>query len=104
VHFVSLLRGPSNEDDYAYMGCIVDACAFYTSEKSRVTDKALSMKAWRWLFDAMTHDKPMHPELEIWHEGRCGRCGRRLTVPESVAQGFGFDCLALMGGNCAING
>jgi hypothetical protein len=35
----------------------------------------------------------MPDALEIWHEGRCGRCARRLTVPESIAQGFGPECI-----------
>jgi len=93
IHFVSLLRGPSNEDDFAYMGCIIAHTTFSFTQKSRVTAKALSAKAWLWLFDCMIHDKPMSPSLEIWHEGRCGVCGRRLTVPESVSTGYGPECL-----------
>jgi hypothetical protein len=30
--------------------------------------------------------------LQVWHEGRCGRCGRALTVPESITTGLGPDC------------
>jgi hypothetical protein len=33
--------------------------------------------------------------LEVWHEGRCGRCGRALTVPESVERGIGPECWEL---------
>ena len=36
------------------------------------------------------------PQFEIWHEGRCGRCGRVLTVPESIMNGIGPEC-AFMG-------
>lgn len=32
------------------------------------------------------------PSLEIWHEGRCCKCGRVLTVPESIAMGVGPEC------------
>lgn len=32
------------------------------------------------------------PFLEIWHEGRCCRCGRTLTVPQSIAKGIGPEC------------
>lgn len=35
------------------------------------------------------------PSLEVWHEGRCGRCGRALTVPESIASGIGPVCEGL---------
>ena len=29
---------------------------------------------------------------EARHEGRCARCGRALTVPESIDSGFGPEC------------
>src|ERR1700675_3055956 len=29
--------------------------------------------------------------------GKCGRCGKPLTVPESIASGFGPDCREMMG-------
>lgn len=30
---------------------------------------------------------------EIWHEGICGKCGRKLTVPYSIEVGIGPECL-----------
>ena len=32
------------------------------------------------------------PRVEVWHEGRCGKCGRVLTVPESLSDGLGPEC------------
>ena len=32
--------------------------------------------------------------LEVWHEGVCGRCGRTLTNPDSIASGIGPVCAA----------
>lgn len=34
------------------------------------------------------------PNLEIWHEGMCCRCGRRLTVPMSIELGIGPECIS----------
>ncbi len=34
---------------------------------------------------------------KLVHEGRCGRCGRTLTVPESVTEGIGPECRKIMG-------
>lgn len=31
-------------------------------------------------------------QLEIWHEGICGKCGRLLTDPVSIARGLGPEC------------
>jgi hypothetical protein len=30
--------------------------------------------------------------LKVHHEGRCCRCGRKLTVPESIETGLGPEC------------
>jgi hypothetical protein len=35
--------------------------------------------------------------FDLHHEGRCGRCGRELTVPESIALGIGPECAKEMG-------
>jgi hypothetical protein len=34
----------------------------------------------------------MANSIEIWHEGTCCRCGKRLTVPASIELGMGADC------------
>lgn len=30
--------------------------------------------------------------LELYHAGKCGRCGRKLTTPESILTGLGPEC------------
>lgn len=37
-----------------------------------------------------------HSNIEIWHHGRCGRCARPLTVPESIQLGLGPECAKLL--------
>jgi hypothetical protein len=39
----------------------------------------------------------MNPSLEVWHNGHCARCGRTLTVPTSIATGFGPTCAQHLG-------
>lgn len=34
--------------------------------------------------------------VEVWHEGSCGRCGRKLTVPSSIETGLGPECAELV--------
>lgn len=36
-------------------------------------------------------------EFVLAGEGKCGRCARRLTTPESVQLGFGPECAKLLG-------
>lgn len=35
-------------------------------------------------------------KLEIYHEGVCCKCGRTLTVPESIDNGIGPECMSRM--------
>lgn len=87
--FVSVLTGPENTNDYTYIG-VVDHDGFRLTAKSRFTADAQSVKAFDWFF---RHINNLPANVEVYHEGRCGRCGRTLTVPESVASGFGPECI-----------
>jgi hypothetical protein len=95
VHFVNLLSGPDNENDFRYLGLIRDG-RFMLTKNSRVSIDAPSWKAFNyfWNFD---HGDAIPAQLVIRHEGRCGRCGRTLTVPESIDSGLGQYCRELMG-------
>jgi Family of unknown function (DUF6011) len=92
-HFVSVLTGP---DDYAYLGCIYSRRAYVHGRKSRIAQDAPSAVAFMWVWKRLFAGS-MHPELGVWHEGRCGKCGRRLTTPESISIGLGPTCLEKQG-------
>ena len=97
VHFVNLLSGPDNENDYVYLGIIREG-RFCLTQKSRGGADAPSFKAFNffWNFD---HGTQFHPQLIVHHENRCGRCGRTLTVPSSITSGLGPECAEIMGLN-----
>ncbi len=88
VRFVSVLTGP---DMYDYLGCVYPNKTYYHGRKSRIAADAPSAIAFAWLWRTLSAGK-MHPELAVYHEGRCGKCGRRLTTPESIATGLGPTC------------
>lgn len=86
VYFVDLLRGPNNTSDYSFCGVVRDN-KFYRGKSSRITQSAGGMIAIRWFVEHMESDL-----VEVYHIGRCGRCGKALTVPESIKSGFGPTC------------
>jgi len=94
VFFVSLLSGSSNEEDFSYLGIIPkdDPLSFRLTAKSRAGEQAQSVVAFRWFWKQITAGR-LPGSMSVWHEGRCGRCGRTLTVPESIASGFGPECI-----------
>lgn len=92
-YFVSLLTGPDNTSDYSYIGCVFPSHphVLVLTKASAAGPDAPSVKAFRWLLKCIEADR--FSSIEFWHEGRCGRCGRRLTDPESIASGFGPECI-----------
>ena len=97
--FVSLLRGPDNSEDYAYMGVLRRPGSFHLTSMSKVTRGADSVKSLLWFLDKLVRERAVlgaKDGVEFWHDGRCGRCGRDLTVPESVARGLGPECAERM--------
>lgn len=93
TYFVCWLRGPDNSADYGYVGVLRRDLGLRLTGASRVGRSAPCVLGLVWFLDAMKHGRAvLGNRVEFWHEGRCGRCGRRLTVPESVAAGIGPEC------------
>lgn len=90
--FVSVLRGTDNESDYSYVG-IIRGSEFRLTAKSRVTEEAPAYRVFRWLYQHILAQKDLPGCVHVYHEGKCGRCGRTLTVPESIETGFGPECI-----------
>jgi hypothetical protein len=95
--FVSLMNGPDNTNSFAYIGYLKPSPAgtvfFHGGAKARAGLDAPGVKAWRWAWQHLVQNK-LPEQLEVWHEGRCGRCARKLTHPASIASGFGPECAA----------
>jgi hypothetical protein len=92
IWFVQLLTGQDNNSSYKYIGQLTEARGFWHGRKSAITEDAKSVKAFDWCWQAIRQGR-LPVGVECWHEDRCGRCGRRLTVPASIGSGFGPECL-----------
>jgi hypothetical protein len=97
--FVSVLTGADNESDYTFLGTIFQDGTFRHSPRSAIGASAPSATAFAWLWDRTRSNAfdLMPAQVDVHHEGRCGRCGRTLTVPESIESGFGPECINLVG-------
>jgi len=96
LYFVALLRGADNESDYSYLGRIAKGVLYIGRKTPRAGDigrDAPSALAFDYAWQHITKRSQIPPMLEVWHEGRCGRCNRKLTVPASIASGFGPECI-----------
>lgn len=96
VHFVSAMNGPSNIK-YAYLGTIFEGTKFVRTAKSHFNPESIVNRGFKWVFETLTSGKSLPENIKFFHEGRCGKCGKRLTVPESIETGFGPECCKMMG-------
>lgn len=104
VTFIKVLVGPDNTSNYKYIGVTwkdSPGVFRFSHSKSKIDSMAPSVKAVSWFLTHLNHiadvdGVTMFKQMDVWHEGRCGRCGRKLTVPESISTGFGPDCAEMM--------
>jgi hypothetical protein len=115
-YFAYVLAGPDNTSDYRYLGMIKEpknARTVYHLHATQATRKAgyseasPVFKVCDWAIKVIVHGgyslevkdgavvavKPGVPDgYMIAHAGRCGKCGRLLTNPESLVRGIGPEC------------
>lgn len=92
--FVGLLTGPDNEASYSYVGALNGT--FKLTKASKFTPDSIPVRAFNFFWNHVDQGK-MPPQMEVRHSGHCGRCGRTLTVPESIDRGIGPECASKMG-------
>lgn len=94
--FVSLMTGPNNTSDFTYLGMLQNGALKLTA-KSKGNDQTPSVRGFRYVWSNIAAGT-IPSDAHIHHEGHCGRCGRTLTVPESIESGFGPECIQMVGG------
>lgn len=89
---VDLMTGSDNVSDFTFLGTLRGENVI-VSPKTRVAgEKAvLAEKVLNWTIAHAQKDDLR--TVRVLHEGKCGRCGRKLTVPESIDTGLGPECV-----------
>ena len=94
--FVSMLTGPDNSSDFAYLGMLdKNQGDIRLTAKSKLTDDSMVVKILKRTLARLwagQEEEIAKAGFDVHHEGRCARCGRKLTVPESIKSGFGPEC------------
>lgn len=103
IYFVSLLVGPDNMMDYQYMGILDPATGHVRLTKgSLVTADSFVYRMVNWFLKSLWDTENPGREIldkgaAIDHSGRCARCARELTTPESLDTGYGPECAKKVG-------
>jgi len=83
---VKVLTGPDNNQDYKYIGSIYE-------KKFRPRIQSMSALWFERLIKVLYSDESLAQNMKMYHMGKCGRCGRNLTVPASIEAGYGPECI-----------
>lgn len=101
MFFVATLTGPNNEVDYQYLGFfdvdLLDGNPIVRRGQTLIAGRKgnaedIRFKGFDWLLTHTVENGVVPEQAVVYHEGRCGRCGRMLTTPESIASGIGPEC------------
>ena len=87
LYFVSVLTG---SETYSYIGTCAEG-VFRHGKKSTISKEAQSVKVFEYVINKLKINN-LPDFVEVWHEGKCGKCGRTLTVPSSITTGIGPEC------------
>lgn len=95
-YFIDLLIGPQNEADYKYLAMLITATGSIFAGRNYPTTKEtygfrILARVLAAIWEGKT-DKIIEAGWNVHHVGKCGRCGRTLTTPESVESGIGPEC------------
>jgi hypothetical protein len=96
--FLGVLTGPDNTASYTYAGVLRQDGTVAITKKSKYDAGSVPVKVATWAIRQVMQGKALPDGYTIHHAGRCCRCGRLLTTPESVIQGMGPECASKMGG------
>ena len=89
-----VLFGPDNTKDYRYLGLfyrdnVTLRVGKLTTSIPRSDHRFSMLKVF---LELLCTEKELPYTCEFYPSGRCGRCGRKLTSPESIERGFGPSC------------
>ena len=90
--FASVLTGPNNLTDYTYAGLVQEDGTLRPARPGRgLSPESPSVQALARLL-AYARRGTLPPGWTLRHAGRCARCKRTLTTPESLETGLGPEC------------
>ena len=89
MFFIKVLTGP---DIYTYVGVVEQYGGVRLTKKSKYKNDTLLFKVADWAIRTVMFTQELKEGYHIDHAGKCGKCGRKLTTPESIKSGIGPIC------------
>lgn len=82
--------------DYVYCGILsydesVGEFKFFKGQKGRLDNEHINVKSLLFVLNNLNKGIT-NLNIRIYHVGKCGRCSKKLTTPESIMTGLGPEC------------
>lgn len=90
--FVGVLSSPNSGAGYSSCGYVSVGSTGVFHNVRRVSWSAPSVMLFKAFWESLHATGQIPDDIEPLHAGRCGRCGRELTHPESIRSGIGPEC------------
>lgn len=89
--FVDVMDGCDNVSHFSFVGTLREGrLVISRNAAAEWRDSKRAKTILDWTLAAAERENLR--TVRVLHEGRCGRCGRKLTVPESIDTGLGPEC------------
>jgi hypothetical protein len=92
VYFVGLLTGPEHYQQFGRLNIHNPD----SPEHQWQQPTSSPARVFRWAIRRIWLQDSLPQGYKIEHAGKCGRCGRLLTTPESIEIGLGPKCRSLV--------
>lgn len=89
-YYVSVLTGPNHKKDFRLIGKIQDDN--FTPDHIPIIKAKNGKVFFTWFFPKLLNNS-LPVCISVFHSGQCGKCGRKLTNPESIVTGIGPECI-----------
>jgi len=92
------VRTHQESRNYRYIGVVNPVSGVpHLTKASKYSQNSQEYRVLRWALDIVWGRRTLPPGYKIEHAGKCGRCGRTLTTPDSIRIGIGPECRGKMG-------
>ncbi len=89
IYYVSVMTGSAF--NFSYLGIITEDDRVIVTRSSGFDRSSAPVVALDFM---MKHQRDVPDKLHIYLSDRCACCGRRMTTPESLENGYGPECQA----------
>jgi len=82
--------------EFTYAGLLIiegNKVSYSKGNSGNVSESAESIVGLFWLLNILLNGKNVPDAMGVYHFGKCGKCGRPLTDPESIKIGLGPYCV-----------